>query len=48
LNNYFNFKQIVLDSSNSWKYRKRMKKACLAANVKFYDVVESGAFLIER
>ncbi|MCB9017175.1 MAG: ComEC/Rec2 family competence protein [Prevotellaceae bacterium] len=44
----FDFKQIVFDSSNSWKYRNKMKKSCKKENICFYDVVDSGPFLLEK
>lgn len=47
LNSAFKYGLLVFDSSNSWKYRSRLRKECEVSNVKFYDVVESGAFLME-
>jgi len=45
LNNYFNFKLIIFDSSNSYYTIDRWKKDCLENNISYYDVLNDGAYI---
>ena len=44
---YFSPKLIIFDSSNSTKMRNKWIKQCTKLKLKFYDVVEQGAFVAE-
>ncbi|MHC2992295.1 competence protein ComEC [Pontibacter sp. HJ8] len=43
----FNFKQLILDSSNSPWYLQRLRPQLISAGIAFYDVTEQGAFVEE-
>lgn len=43
----FSFRQLVLDSSNSWRVRRRISRECEERGVACWDVAESGAWVRE-
>ena len=45
LKNYFDFEQIIFDSSNSYYSIINWKNQCEKSNFKFYNVLENGAFI---
>ncbi|MBP5457771.1 MAG: ComEC/Rec2 family competence protein [Paludibacteraceae bacterium] len=47
LTDLFSFRLLVLDSSNSRRFRKRIYQACSANNVACWDVAEQGAWVME-
>lgn len=44
---YFSFRYLVFDSSNSYSYLNRMRRACEKGSVSFHDVSRSGAFVLK-
>jgi competence protein ComEC len=45
LNNYFEFKKVIFDSSNSIYKIKYWEKECVQNNICFYNVLNSGAYV---
>ena len=45
LNNYFEFKKIIFDSSNSFYKIKNWEKECNKHHICFYNVLDKGAFI---
>jgi len=43
--NLFSVKQVIIDSSNSYRDNKRVKEECGIKNIPCYSVMESGAFV---
>jgi hypothetical protein len=41
----FTFKKIIIDSSNSWYYRKKILKLLDENSIEYYDVSNKGAFI---
>ena len=48
LTHLFSFRLLVLDSSNSWSFRKRMARECERLGIPCWDVVEKGAWVLEK
>lgn len=42
----FSFRQLVLDSSNSWRVRRRFRRECEAVGLACHDVVADGAWVM--
>lgn len=42
----FSFRQLVLDSSNSWRVRRRFRRECEAVGLACHDVVEEGVWVM--
>jgi competence protein ComEC len=44
---YFTVEQIIIDSSNSYWYYKKVKEDCRKKNIPCYSVAERGAFILD-
>ena len=47
LKKLYNFKKIIIDSSNSEWRNEEWKKECKELNVDLYSVIDSGAYIEE-